>query len=240
MVAFGSPICTVLSKLSRLRTIRCIHGACIRSVSALATLPVPRRTLRVSTPPWLTTASGHIVRYHASSTLRELHLDSRCPQESMLLAQRTSDRIIDLDPNVTWTFPSTLTSLDLSHNALTARVLGALASHWLPKLAHVTLSHNKLHTLPSSLPSKLRTLNVADKASLGEDVFPGTWTRALLMTLRVLDVTWCTLGDVAGWALVDACRRAGMAKSGRAKLHVVVDENEYSAAVKVALSELLH
>ncbi|KAJ3374434.1 hypothetical protein GGF31_007211 [Allomyces arbusculus] len=216
--------------------------------TVLSTLQAPTLSLRVALPKWTEDSVRDLVDALVSPTLQDLKLTvsgamsppesiamamsgSRCfplaaldaaalplTLTSLSLTRCLSSRVLARFVDKGWTLPRTLTRISLTDNDLTAHDLKALQSLLPTGLQHLDLSTNKIHTLVTPLPPKLRTLNLAFNPTLSDELFPQLWILSLPNTLRRLDIRMCNLDDEFGRLFVDVRRRIGLSRAGWPKL----------------------
>ncbi|KNE64987.1 hypothetical protein AMAG_10654 [Allomyces macrogynus ATCC 38327] len=198
----------------------------------LALLPAPTRSLRVILPEWTNEVAAPLVQLFGSPTLQEVHLlgDAmlrviqnppgllvpslslyrlRSALTTLTLTGCLPSRLLAKFTDASWTFPPTITQLDLSMNGLLTSDLAFLNSRWPPQLQRLILMRNQFHAVITPLPHSLRVLNVAQNPAMREDLHPERWILALPPDLVELNVMMCQLPTSVGPLLLRAREKSG-------------------------------
>ncbi|KNE65081.1 hypothetical protein AMAG_10741 [Allomyces macrogynus ATCC 38327] len=192
----------------------------------LSTLQAPTLSLCVALPRWTKDSVRDLVDALVSPTLQDLKLTvsgTMSPPETIVMAMSGSrcfpltaldaaalplkltslsltrclpSRVLARLVDKGWALPHTLTRISLADKDLTAHDLMLLQPLLPTGLLHLDLSTNKIHTLVTLLPSKLRTLILAFNPTLSDELFPQLWILSLPNTLRMLGGPSCRLTRV--------------------------------------------
>ncbi|KNE54090.1 hypothetical protein AMAG_00092 [Allomyces macrogynus ATCC 38327] len=198
----------------------------------LALLPVPTRSLRVVLPQWTNEVAVPLTRLFGSPTLQDVQMSGdaiprviqnpprllmpslaldhlRPALTTLTLTGCLPSRLLAKFTDASWTFPPTITHLDLSMNGLLTSDLAFLTSRWPPQLRRLNLAQNQFHAVVTPLPQTLRVLNVAHNLAMREDLHPERWILALPSDLVELNVSMCQLPVSFGPLLLCARENSG-------------------------------